>query len=93
MSISRPICFKPVLWKPIQVDYLLQYFSIRYQCLQIGSEASLLTRISKKKYLDFCIGKVWTYLLKEIYYKILSMHLGGKRQGLKDDQVPSYKSS
>ena len=37
--------FKPVLWKPIQVDYFLQYFSTRDQCQQIDTEAGLLTRI------------------------------------------------
>ena len=31
----------------------------------------------------FCIGKVWTYLLKEICYKILSMHPGGNDKDLK----------
>ena len=49
MSISRPIYFKPVLWKPIQVDYFLQYFSTRDQCQQIDSEAGLLTRIFQEK--------------------------------------------
>ena len=31
----------------------------------------------------FCISKVWTYLLKEICYKILSMHPGGNDKDLK----------
>ena len=53
MSISRPIFLKPALWKPIQVDYFLQYFSTRDQCEQIDSEAGLLTRIFSKEVSGF----------------------------------------
>ena len=49
MSISRPIFFKPALWKLTQVDYSSQYFSMRIQRQQIEYEASLLTRIFQMK--------------------------------------------
>ena len=58
-------------------------FLYKSQCQQMGYEAGLLTRNFRRSAWIFCIGKVWTYLLKEICYKILSMHPGGNDKDLK----------
>ena len=83
---------KPALWKPIQVDCFLQYFSTRDQCQQIDSEAGLLTRISQKKYLDFLHSQSLNISTKGDLRWVHGHVSRRKWQGFKDDQVSAYKN-